>query len=145
MAPESLKIVRSRIGERIAEIEAHARSLKPVDICAKMAAIRSLAADHDLAALEGLADYGEHHADDFERPRLPIAKPCWQQWRFASTRHRIASPRIVEDMRAFSQLLDDLVYTRSRNTKLQQVTAPSAFCNSETSTVTTSIPASRTR
>jgi len=62
MAPESLKIVRSRIGERIAEIEAHARSLKPVDICAKMAAIRSLAADHDLAALEGLADYGEHHA-----------------------------------------------------------------------------------
>ncbi len=62
MAPESLTIVRSRIGERIAEIEARVRTLKPVDICAKMAAIRTLAADHGLAALEGLADYGAHHA-----------------------------------------------------------------------------------
>ena len=36
--------------------------LKPVDICAKMEAIRSMAAEHGLAALEGLADYGAHHA-----------------------------------------------------------------------------------
>ena len=62
MATDSLNIVRTRIGERIAEIEARARTLKPVDICAKMAAIRSLAAEHGLTALEGLADYGEHHA-----------------------------------------------------------------------------------
>ena len=62
MATDSLNIVRTRIGERIAEIEARARTLKPVDICAKMAAIRSLAAEHGLTALEGLADYGAHHA-----------------------------------------------------------------------------------
>lgn len=61
-APESLKIVRARIGARIAEIEARASQMRPVDICAKMAAIRSMAAEHGLAALEGLADYGAHHA-----------------------------------------------------------------------------------
>ncbi|MDQ3144687.1 MAG: hypothetical protein M3Q57_07410 [Pseudomonadota bacterium] len=61
-SPESLQIVRSRIGERIAEIEQRASRLRPVDICAKMAAIRAMAAEHGLAALEGLADYGEHHA-----------------------------------------------------------------------------------
>ena len=62
MATDSLYLVRTRIGERIAEIEARARTLKPIDICARMAAIRSLAAQHGLTALEGLADYGEHHA-----------------------------------------------------------------------------------
>ena len=61
-ASESLQIVRHLIGERIAEIEARARHLRPVDICARMAAIRSMAADHGLAALEGLADYGARHA-----------------------------------------------------------------------------------
>ena len=61
-APESLQIVRTRIGERIAEIEERVGKLRPVDICAKMAAIRSMAAEHGLAALEGLADYGAHHA-----------------------------------------------------------------------------------
>ncbi len=61
-SPESLTIVRSRIGERIAEIEQRASRLRPVDICARMAAIRTMAAEHGLAALEGLADYGAHHA-----------------------------------------------------------------------------------
>jgi len=60
--PESLQNVRHRIGERIAEIETSVAKLRPVDICAKMAAIRSMAAEHGLAALEGLADYGAHHA-----------------------------------------------------------------------------------
>ena len=59
---DSLNIVRARIGERIAEIEERVARLKPVDICAKMEAIRGLAAEHGLAALEGLADYGAHHA-----------------------------------------------------------------------------------
>ncbi|MEO7787852.1 MAG: hypothetical protein ABIR77_08575 [Sphingomicrobium sp.] len=59
---ESLAIVRDRIGERIAELETRMRTLKPVDIRARMDAIRALAADHGLAALEGLADYGAHHA-----------------------------------------------------------------------------------
>ena len=59
---DSLNIVRSRIGARIAEIEDRVARLKPVDICAKMEAIRALAAEHGMAALEGLADYGAHHA-----------------------------------------------------------------------------------
>ncbi len=61
-ASESLSIVRSRIGERIAEIELRAERLKPIDIAAKMEAIRNLAAEHGMTALEGLADYGAHHA-----------------------------------------------------------------------------------
>ena len=59
---DSLNIVRARIGERIAEIEDRVARLKPVDICAKMEAIRHMAAEHGMAALEGLADYGAHHA-----------------------------------------------------------------------------------
>ena len=59
---ESLNIVRGRIGERIAEIENRILRLKPVDICARMEAIRGLAAEHGMAALEGLADYAAHHA-----------------------------------------------------------------------------------
>ena len=61
-AIDSLNIVRARIGERISEIEERVARLKPVDICAKMEAIRAMAADHGLAALEGLADYAAHHA-----------------------------------------------------------------------------------
>jgi hypothetical protein len=61
-ALDSLNIVRNRIGDRIAEIEERVARLKPIDICAKMEAIRLMAAEHGLAALEGLADYGAHHA-----------------------------------------------------------------------------------
>ena len=61
-ALDSLNIARTRIGDRIAEIERRVARLKPVDICAKMEAIRAMAAEHGLAALEGLADYGAHHA-----------------------------------------------------------------------------------
>jgi hypothetical protein len=59
---DSLNIVRSRIGARIAEIEDRVARLKPVDICTRMQAIRAMAADHGMAALEGLADYAAHHA-----------------------------------------------------------------------------------
>ena len=61
-AADSLNIVRTRIGERIAEIEERVGRLKPVDICARMEAIRAMASEHGLAALEGLADYAAHHA-----------------------------------------------------------------------------------
>ena len=61
-ALDSLNIVRLRLGERIAEIEERVSRLNPIDICAKMEAIRALAAEHGMAALEGLADYGAHHA-----------------------------------------------------------------------------------
>ncbi len=62
VAIDSLNIVRLRLGERIAEMEERVARLKPVDICAKMEAIRHMAAEHGMAALEGLADYGAHHA-----------------------------------------------------------------------------------
>ena len=61
-ASESLAIVRVRIGERIAELENRMRTLRPADICAKMDAIRVMAVEHGLTALEGLADYSAHHA-----------------------------------------------------------------------------------
>ena len=61
-ALDSLSIVRLRLSERICEIEQRVAGLKPVDICAKMEAIRAMAAEHGMSALEGLADYGAHHA-----------------------------------------------------------------------------------
>jgi hypothetical protein len=62
MTDESLRNVRSMIGERIAELEARMPRLAPGKIRDKMDAIREIAAEHGLAALEGLADYGAHHA-----------------------------------------------------------------------------------
>ena len=59
---DPLHIIRHRIGVRIAEIEERASRLRPADISAKMSAIRTMAADHGLTALEGLADYGARHA-----------------------------------------------------------------------------------
>ena len=59
---DSLNIVRARLGERIAEIEHRVAQLKPVDICTKMEAIREMASEYGMAALEGLADYAAHHA-----------------------------------------------------------------------------------
>jgi len=47
-AAESLTLVRTRVGRRIAEIEIRAARRKPVDISARMAAIRAMAAKHDL-------------------------------------------------------------------------------------------------
>ena len=61
-AIDSISIVRTRIGERIAEIEERVARLKPVDICSRMEAIRNMAAEHGMAALEGLADFAAHHA-----------------------------------------------------------------------------------
>ena len=59
---ESLNHVRSRIGARIAEIERRMPRLAPQAISDRMNAIRAMAARHGLEALEGLADYGAHHA-----------------------------------------------------------------------------------
>ncbi|MEQ7874122.1 hypothetical protein ABDK56_08960 [Sphingomonas sp. ASV193] len=59
---ESLNIVRNRLGQRIAEIETRMPRLAQAAICRKMDAIRAMAADYGLSALEGLADYGAHYA-----------------------------------------------------------------------------------
>ena len=61
MAADSINFVRNQLGERIAELQLRIPSLTPRDICARMDAIRSLAAEHGMAALEGLADWSAHH------------------------------------------------------------------------------------
>ena len=62
MGSDSIKLVRGQLGERIAELQSRIPSLKPKDIAARMDAIRAMAADHGMAALEGLADWSAHHA-----------------------------------------------------------------------------------
>jgi hypothetical protein len=62
MGSDSIKVIRGQLGERIAELQLRVPSLKPGDIAARMDAIRSLAAEHGMAALEGLADWTAHHA-----------------------------------------------------------------------------------
>ena len=61
-AADSLNTARSILSERIAELEARMPRLAPQTISKKMDAIRSMAAEHGMAALEGLADYAAHHA-----------------------------------------------------------------------------------
>ena len=62
MGSDLIKLVRGQLGERIAELQLRVPSLKPSDIAARMDAIRAMAAEHGLAALEGLADWSAHHA-----------------------------------------------------------------------------------
>ncbi len=51
---EKLEPVRDQIGERLAEFSSRAERLSPLDIHARMDAIRQIAADNGLDALEGL-------------------------------------------------------------------------------------------
>ena len=62
MTEDALRNARTLIGQRIAELEERIPRLAPRTISKKMDAIRGLAAEYGLAALEGLADYGAHHA-----------------------------------------------------------------------------------
>lgn len=51
---DKLAPVRNQIGERLAEFSSRATRLSPLDIHARMDAIRKIAADNGLDALEGL-------------------------------------------------------------------------------------------
>ena len=62
MGSDSINLIRGQLGERIAELQLRVPSLKPRDISKRMDAIRAMAAEHGLAALEGLADWSAHHA-----------------------------------------------------------------------------------
>ena len=73
MGSDSIKLVRGQLGERIAELQSRVPSLKPSDIAARMDAIRLLAAEHGMAALEGVADWSAHHA---MMPGCRIATAC---------------------------------------------------------------------
>ena len=55
MATDPLSHVRTQVGLRVAEIRDAGSELTPLDLYSQMDAIRRLAADHGLAALEGLA------------------------------------------------------------------------------------------
>jgi hypothetical protein len=55
MATDPLAKVRNEVGSRVAEIRARGTRLSPLDLHARMDAIRQLAANHGLAALEELA------------------------------------------------------------------------------------------
>ncbi len=55
MARDALEPVRNHIAGRIADIHKRAQRLSPLDIHARMDAIREIAAAHGMAALEGLA------------------------------------------------------------------------------------------
>ena len=55
MASDPLAFVRGQIGLRIAEIQDRGPRLSPLDLYARMDAIRQMAAEHGMAALEGLA------------------------------------------------------------------------------------------
>ena len=55
MATDPLAKVRNVVALRVAEIRDTGARLSPLDLHARMEAIRSLAAIHGLAALEGLA------------------------------------------------------------------------------------------
>ena len=54
MAGDKLAPVRDQIGVRLAEFSSRAERLSPLDIHARMDAIRQIAADNGLDALEGL-------------------------------------------------------------------------------------------
>ncbi len=55
MATDPLAKVRNEVGLRVAEIREAGPRISPIDLYARMDAIRQLAAVHGLAALEGLA------------------------------------------------------------------------------------------
>jgi hypothetical protein len=55
MATDPLSTVRTQVGLRVAEIRDAGPRLSPLDLYARMDAIRRLASDHGLAALETLA------------------------------------------------------------------------------------------
>jgi hypothetical protein len=55
MASDPLMSVRNEVGLRVAEIRNAAPPLSPLDMHARMDAIREIASAHGLAALEGLA------------------------------------------------------------------------------------------
>lgn len=55
MAADPLANVRLQVASRVGEIRKRGARLSPIDLHCRMDAIRQLAAEHGLAALEGLA------------------------------------------------------------------------------------------
>ena len=62
MATDPIDFVRAQVGLRLSEIRDAAPSLSPLDLYARMDAIRQLAAEHGLAALESVSRYSSQLA-----------------------------------------------------------------------------------
>jgi hypothetical protein len=62
MATDPIDCVRAQVGLRLSEIRDAAPALSPLDLYARMDAIRQLAADHGLAALESVSRYSSQMA-----------------------------------------------------------------------------------
>jgi hypothetical protein len=62
MATDPIDLVKAQVGLRLSEIRDAAPSLSPLDLYARMDAIRQLAAEHGLAALEGVSRYSSQLA-----------------------------------------------------------------------------------
>jgi len=73
MATDPLAKVRNEVGLRVAEIRDAGPGLSPLDMHARMDAIRCLAANNGLAALEGLA---RHSAQLALLPGHRVAMHC---------------------------------------------------------------------
>jgi hypothetical protein len=73
MATDALAKVRNEVGLRVAEIRQAGPRLSPLDLHARMDAIRQLAAVNGLAALEGLA---RHSAQLALLPGHRVAMQC---------------------------------------------------------------------
>ena len=73
MAADPLAKIRNEVGLRVAEIRQAGPRLSPLDMHAKMDAIRQLAALNGLAALEGLA---RHSAQLALLPGHRVAMQC---------------------------------------------------------------------
>ena len=55
MATDPFAQVRTQISDRIADIQARSERISPLDLHARMDAIREIAAQHGMVAMEGLA------------------------------------------------------------------------------------------
>ena len=62
MAADPVSHVRMQVGLRVAEIRDAGCELSPLDLYSRMDAIRRLAAEHGLSALEGLARWSAQMA-----------------------------------------------------------------------------------
>jgi len=62
MPADPLALVRGQIGQRIAEIHARGPRWSPLDLHARMDAIRAMAAEHGMVALERLARHSAQRA-----------------------------------------------------------------------------------
>src|SRR3954467_13361798 len=77
MATDPLAKVRNEVGLRVAEIRQAGPRISPMDLYARMDAIRQLAAVHGLAALEGLARRSAQMALLPGHPPPAVPLPPW--------------------------------------------------------------------